>query len=345
METCQTGSGMQHAPLSSRPILVTAYFRIPGSPRGVEFYMANAKATMSLPFPMVVFCASQDAQAIAAIRQQQQQQRNAETRFVEMDLFADPETLALAHKIRTDRMDKDDYKRNTPEYFIVMAFKWRAIFIASRTLKGSHYVWLDFGGGHAIRNIERDIVPIMDHPHPKVGMCMLRYNPPSVTEHPRFIEHCYTLTSLAGGLFTVQAEYVDRFYAHCQTVFFQQVANGTGYNDQTVFAILYNRHPELFTLFFGDYDALASSYHTFRSNAAMIIGECAEQAVAVGNWELALLVLDKVTGSDNAVLSLELREHAFRLRAQAVRMQEVAEAVAGKCKLQAAARPVEYAEQ
>lgn len=312
----QTSQTQQHQPV--RSALVTAYFRIPGSPRGVEFYMANAKATLSLPFPMVVFCAAED---VAAIRRVRDAVVGAETRFVEMDLFADPETRAIADKIRADRLSKDDYQRNTPEYFIVMAFKWRAVFIASHVLKATHYVWLDFGGGHAISNIERDIAPIMHDPHPKVGMCMLRYTQPSATEHPRFVEHCYTLSCMAGGLFTVQAQYVGRFYALCQAIFFQQVAQGTGYNDQTVFAILYNRHPELFTLFFGDYDALASSYHTFRSNAAMIIGECAEQAVAVGNWELALLVLDKVLGSDVS-LPLALVHHAFRIRAQAERMRD-----------------------
>lgn len=309
----------------SRAVVVTAFFYAPTPLRDSDFYMSHATSTLSAPCTMVIFCNSACRAQIQEIRTSQRPEHI--THLVEMDMLADPESQAIASIITSSRESKKHIytgSRNTAQYMTVQAFKWKAILLASRIVtEASHYIWVDFAGGHVIRDLSAHLPTIVTHPRPKIAMCCIRYQPPLATEHPDFTAHCYMLPCFAAGLFSVQASMVSEFYANCQSIFFEQLAQGTLHTEQMVFAVLYNRNPDLFSVYFGDYHSMASNYILGNYDYADIIttiGECIEPAIAANNPTFALLASRSVLQATTPITDPVVRDHLFRLIALAQRM-------------------------
>ncbi len=255
--------------MTTKCVGVTMFFELKSlddsnvSVRSSDFYEKNCRATLSIKSPLVVFC---DASTRAWIQPLRSKLSDAPTYYVEKRL-EEYDFYALNHPIicknRSNKpMYSDPSNRNTPSYFLACMFKLIALKLASEIVPdASHYAWIDFGCGHIVWEAESRLQAILERPRPKVAMTYIHYRS---SESIRDIKRCLwepCLCSLAATVFTVEKEYVYKFYSLCMSVFYEQLFLTVGHAEEQVFMYVFDRHPELFTLVYGDYYSVVSNYH------------------------------------------------------------------------------------
>lgn len=231
--------------------------------RDRDFYYKNCRATLSIKSPLVFFC---DATTRAWVEPLRAKLSDAPTYYVEKNLQEYDHYALNFPIVVANRSNKSSYQdptnRNTASYCLTTTFKATALKIASDIVPdATHYAWIDFGCQHVVWEAESRIQAILDAPRPKVTMTYIHYRS---TEVIRDVAKClwsYGICGLAGTVFTVEKDYVYKFYAHCMSVFYEQMALTVGHADEQIFMYVYDRHPELFTLVYGDYYSVISNYH------------------------------------------------------------------------------------
>lgn len=270
--------------------IVTMFFQLrEGRPK--DFYMTHAKHVLSIPAPMVVFCDGDTRPDLEALR------GDGPTVYVEkrlMDYDYYSTLLPIVRKNRETLPSRD--ARNTPEYFLLSMFKFHALLIAHQRadFPTSHYMWLDIGASHIVREIPAAIAPILETPRPKIACCYIHYRPPSELYPMRgFLQHGGKC-GIAAGLLTVESKYVPRLFASVNSIFYEQLSHGVGHAEEQVLVYCYDRHPEWFSLYFGDYYSLATNYHRPREDTESIRRYFIEPARAVGRHDLAHMPFQKL---------------------------------------------------
>jgi hypothetical protein len=230
--------------------------------RDARFYMEHGKATLSLVNPMVIFCDASTKPQIEAIRSAAVPDP-ALTIYVvknitDYDLYKN--TFEI---ISENRKDKPHYKeyRNTPSYFILMMFKFEAMYLAKQLIQTPFYAWVDFGGVRILRSFSDCIPKILNTPKPKITLCYIHYRGTeelrSMKEYLKDGGPC----GIAGGGFTVESSYMTRFYTLTLSIFHEMLGQGVGHSDEQVLTYFYHRYPELCTLYNGDYYSIGTNYH------------------------------------------------------------------------------------
>ncbi len=231
--------------------------------RPSEFYEKNCRATLSIKSPLVLFC---DKTTRAWIQPLRSQLSDNPTYYVEKPI-QEYDFYALNYPIICkNRSEKPAYNdpsnRNTPSYFLTCMFKVIALKLASEIVSdASHFAWIDFGCGHVVWEAESRLQALLDNPRPKVAMTYIHYRS---SDTIRDVSRCLWsqgICSLAGTVYTVEKSYMYIFYSACMSVFYEQLYLTVGHNDEQVYMYVFDRHPELFTLVYGDYYSVISNYH------------------------------------------------------------------------------------
>jgi hypothetical protein len=159
--------------------IVTFFFNIKLFPdatelvRSKEFYMEKGRVTLGLDAPMIVFCDDSSVDDIKAIRGDKPTEYVVKS-ITEYDFFEDHVDI-----IRKNRVGIPKYvtSRNTPSYSLLTLFKVYAIYQAfiKNPFKTTHFTWIDFGGSHIMRDIEKHGPKMLAEPHPKISLCYIHY--------------------------------------------------------------------------------------------------------------------------------------------------------------------------
>jgi hypothetical protein len=280
--------------------LVSMFFHL-NQARPKEFYLTHGRPVLLLDAPMVLFCDAETRSDLEAIR------GTRPTVYVEKPLADYEYYAALLPSVNANRKIRPSPDpRNTSEYFLVSVFKFYALSLAARICPSSHYMWIDLGCSHVVRGIPDAVLPILQAPRPKIACCSIRYRPHS---------ELYPLSSyfaaegkcgIAAGIFTVEASYVSKFFALANSVLYEQIAEGVGHAEEQILVYCYDRHPEWFSLYCGDYYSLATNYHRAVDDLECIQAHFVQPARAAGRREIArlatmrLLVLI-ISGGDDPV--------------------------------------------
>jgi hypothetical protein len=286
--------------------LVSMFFHL-NQARPKEFYYTHGRAVLTIDAPMVLFCDADTRPGLEAIRGDRPTVY-VEKPLADYDYYATLLPLVTAN--RKVRPSPDP--RNTAEYFLVSVFKFYALYFAAQRCPSSHYMWIDLGCSHVVRGIPDAVLPILQAPRPKVACCSIRY---------RSRRELYPLSSyfaaegkcgIAAGIFTVEASYVSRLFALTNSVLYEQIAEGVGHAEEQILVYCYDRHPEWFSLYCGDYYSLATNYHRPVEDLACIQAHFVEPAVADGRHDLARLprlrLLVLVLSSDTHPIYASLRD-------------------------------------
>jgi hypothetical protein len=73
------------------------------------------------------------------------------------------------------------------------------------------------------------------------------------------------------------------------STFYEMLATGVGHTDEQVFTYCYDRHPELFTIYFGDYYSVILNYHNVVQDWHTIKYCFIQQAQCAGRHDLTQL--------------------------------------------------------
>ena len=248
------------------------------STRPLQFYLDNGRPTLMLKYPMVIFCDDETYSFVKGVRDELNAtlENPIPTAYVIKPLV-EYDFYALNFDIIEDsRKGRSIYgkpgQRNTTSYFLITMFKSVCLRIAKmRNDFGSDfYAWVDLGCNHVLKNAAEYAPPMLDNPHPKIGACYIHYRSKRETDdlHSFFSEGgpC----GMAATVFTAEASYIDRFFNGMMEIFHMQLCERTGHSDEQTMTLCYNKYPELFTIYNGDYYSILTNYHVTKADLASI---------------------------------------------------------------------------
>jgi len=244
--------------------LVTFFFNIKDLPdandsvRPQSFYMKHGRKTLGLPYPMVIFCDMMTYDNIKAIR------GDLPTKYIVKSLLDYDFFSHNIEMIRKNREGNTVYinNRNTASYFILTMFKVVAIKIAKEhnPFNSPYYAWIDFAGGHILKDFDNSMAVITADPNPKVSFCYINFR---TTSELASVQAPFVWEGQCGVVstcFSVQKEYIDKFYNGTMSIFHEMLLRGVGHAEEQVFTHFWNRNPDLCTIFYGDYPSILVNY-------------------------------------------------------------------------------------
>lgn len=278
--------------------------------RPPEFYMKHGRNTLSLPFPMAVFCDAHTYPLLKQIRDTYSSAYQQTEYFIkhisEYDFYR--ENYPVIQENRRTHPTAD--QRNTPSYYLLNMFKANCLYYAKlkNPFQTTHYAWVDMGCSHVVRDFSVFVPRMLRDPHPRVAVCFIHYrSPEELYPYSRYLANGGPC-GIAGTTFTVEADYVFRFKTLMQQMFYEMTYAGYGHSDETVMVYAYHRDPALFTPYFGDYYSVFANYHQPRQDHDSIVHFFIEEARTKGNSVLArqaaqqlLSYIDLIGGSNGTV--------------------------------------------
>jgi hypothetical protein len=248
--------------------------------RPPEFYVKNGKPTLELAHPMVIFCDSETRPLLEPFRMYP-------TVYVEKDL-TDYEFYKTLHPIIVENRKTNPCadSRNTASYFLLCMFKIHALLLAKDAFPGTHLAWVDMGASHVIRSFSTAIPAMVVRPNPKLSCCYIHYRSHDDMYPMKERNGLACCCGIAATVFTVEKSYMDRVYTAMFSILLEQISLGVGHADEQVFTYLYDKHPEWFTLYFGDYFSCATNYHSNVEDHDAINTHFIENARRAGRHDL-----------------------------------------------------------
>jgi len=104
---------------------------------------------------------------------------------------------------------------------------------------------------------------------------------------------------IAATTFTIEASYVFLFYSSMFSIFYEMLYNETGHTEETVMAYCYDRHPEIFNIYCGDYMSVFTNYHNPVQDINTIITCFIKNAVKNNKTHIASKIAKQILESNN----------------------------------------------
>jgi glycosyl transferase family 25 len=283
--------------------IVTFYFNIKelkdstDEVRPQSFYMEKGRETLKLNYPMVIFCDNSNYEKIKQIRDEYISNSKLTNYIIknitEYDFYKENWDI-----INENRKDKECYKnsRNTPSYYLLCMFKIIAINIAKQYnfYNTEYYAWIDFDGSHIMRNFDKYSKKMLNNPNQKISMCYIHYRNHNELYPIKLYLQNGGPCGVAATSFTVQKEYVNRFYNGCLSIFHETLNNCVGHCDEQILTYFYDKYPELCNIFYGDYYSILTNYHEPIEDHQCIVHFFIKEAINKGRKDLAEICATKL---------------------------------------------------
>jgi hypothetical protein len=296
----------------TKSVIVTMYFNLKTlkdssqDTRPLEFYLTNGRGTLQLEHPMIIFCDSTTQPLIKAIRDEYVSPEKCPTIYIEKN-FTDYDYYNQTWPIIVENRKRSKYyknpnDRNTPSYYLVCMFKIMALQMAAQRddFGASHYFWIDFGCSHvAGKEMKEPAERMLENPRPKVSALYLHYK--NSSELQDVANFCDTgACAMACTVFSVERAYVSKLYSCMWAIFYDLLAKGHGHTDEQVMTLCYDRHPDLFNLYYGDYYSVISNYHYVFKDWHTVKWCFINNAIAAGRQDLAKAAAQNILDSISA---------------------------------------------
>lgn len=235
--------------------------------RPLDFYVKNGVNTLKLKYPMVIFCDEDSVEFLKKIRDEHVDPEIISTVYIIKSLTEYDYYIHNWNIIHDNRARSNGYKnpenRNTVSYFLMGMFKPLALQIAKQRndFNTSHYAWIDLGCGYMIKEMDEYAPKMLDNPLPKVAVCYIHYRPHEHLSNMKQFMEFDGPCGIASTAYTVEREYVDKYYNLMFSTFNDMLFIGYGHTDETAMTYSYDRHPEIFTIYNGDYPSVFMNYH------------------------------------------------------------------------------------
>lgn len=256
--------------MNSKCTIVTFYFNLSNledstmATRPLSFYLENGKHTLQINNPMVIFCDSITKPLIQEIREKL---TDNQTIYIEKNITDYDHYKMNYSTIKENRINMGTYQskdsRSTASYLLVTTFKIHALKIAKdqNYFNSTYFIWMDFGCGHVVyKPVIEDVERVILNPRPKITCLYIHYRSSTFLEN--MVDAVNNgICGIAGTFFSVEKSYVDKLYTTFQSIFYEMLFKQVGHNEEQVLTYIYNRYPELFTLYYGDYYSTICNYH------------------------------------------------------------------------------------
>ena len=286
-----------------KTVIVTMFFNLKKlkdasvQTRPQEFYIENGRETLKLQYPMVIFCDEDTYEFLKKIRDEEVPNL-IETKYIIRN-FTDYDYYKYNWDIiNNNRLKSNGYKnpndRNTVSYFLMGMFKPLGLLLSKQVIHADYYAWIDLGCNHIVRKLSEYAPKMLDNPNPKISVCYIHYRSHyEIMPMKKYMEYGGKC-GIASTAYTVSREYIEKYYNLMFSIFNEMLVNEVGHTDETVMVYAYNRMPELFNIYYGDYYSIFTNYHQpiddHQSIKTFFIDECNRK----GRHDLANDALAKI---------------------------------------------------
>jgi hypothetical protein len=235
--------------------------------RPQEFYIENGRETLKLKYNMVIFCDLSTYDFLKKIRDEEVDSKIIKTKYYVKNINDYEYYQYNWDIINNNRIKSNGYKnpddRNTVSYFLMGMFKPLAFLIAKQQnyFNSTHYAWIDLGCNHIVRKLSEYGPRMLDNPNDKISTCYIHYRSENEIKDMKSYMEYGGQCGIASTAYTVHRDYVERYYTSMFSIFNEMLFTGYGHTDETVMVYCYDRHPELFNIYYGDYYSIFTNYH------------------------------------------------------------------------------------
>jgi len=225
----------------------------------VNRYIQFAKEFIfKLPYNLIIFTDNEEISKIVT----EERSDNVNKTYIFKKPFEDTyyfKHLEKLKELQTKFVIKNGHiEHETPMYVILNnnKFDFMESAIELNPFKSSHFIWMDFGINHVAKNMELIHEWITKVPDKIKQLCINPYTEnSSPKDHFQFIYH-----NMAGGLFSGSSENLLK-YCNLFKQKTEEIYNDNWYQiDEAVMTMVQRDNPELFDLFYGDYQGIISNY-------------------------------------------------------------------------------------
>lgn len=269
--------------------------------RPLEFYIENSSHVLKLNYPMVVFCDEDTHELLKSIRDREVIDNKTQYIIKNIEKY---EYYQNCWNIINENRNQNGFpldRRNTVSYLLMGMFKPFAFNYVNQYnfFNTSHYAWIDIGCNHVVKELQKYAPLMLDNPNPKVSVCYIHYRGQNelknMKEYMKYGGPC----GIASTSYTIEANYVSRFYTSMFSIFYEKLYVGVGHTDETVMTYCYDRYPEIFDIYCGDYGSVFINYHTLTQNIDIIIGCFIMNAINNNRMDLAKDISQKILKYNN----------------------------------------------
>lgn len=293
---------------------ITAFFNLKKAAdstslvRPEDFYKKNCEATLSVQSPLVIFCDTETRSWIEPLRETYApliQTIYVEKKITDYDFFRENYTIIEENRKENPPLDK----RNTVSFCLLTVFKFVALKKATELLpNASHYIWVDFGAQHIAWKAKEYLQKVFDNPKPKIAVNYIRYRSKNEVSDMKSFMPNYGPCSIAANMITVESNFVYKLHNRAMSVFYEQLANGVGHNEEAVLVYLFDRWPELFSIYYGDYYSTFSNYHEIVRDHSAIRWHFIQNAWNAGRKDLATVAAKALLASPSLEANLSIED-------------------------------------
>jgi mannosyltransferase OCH1-like enzyme len=253
-----------------------------------KYFELAKKFILKLPYPLIIFTDDEE------LSQMIKEERNTlkEKTHIYNKKFED--TYFYTYKERLEELQKQYHiinghlEHETPLYVILNnnKFDFMESAIELNPFNSTHFIWMDFGINHVAQNTEKIYEWIACIPDEIKQLCINPYV--ENVENKQMFQCIYHHT--AGGLFTGSKENLLK-YSELFKQKTQQIYNEEWYQiDEAVMTMVQRENPDLFDLFYGDYQGIISNYLSPINNISLIL-DASQKYINVNNTEKAFNIL------------------------------------------------------
>ena len=280
----------------TKSVIVTMFFNLKNlkdasvQTRPQQFYIENGRETLKLKYPMVIFCDESTYEFLKKIRDEEVDS-NIKTEYIiknftEYDYYKHNWNIINENRKKSN-VYKDPTDRNTVSYFLMGMFKPLGLFLAKQIIKAEYYAWIDLGCNHIVRKLSEYAPKMLDNPNPKISVCYIHYRSNSeIMPMKQYMEYGGKC-GIASTAYTVSEEYIEIYYNLMFSIFYEMLVNGVGHTDETAMVYCFDRRPDIFNIYYGDYYSIFTNYHKpiedHNSIKIFFIDECKRK----GRYDLA----------------------------------------------------------
>ena len=282
------------------PTIVTMFYDIrklenidPNANRQKNKYFELSKQfILKLPYPLMIFTDADASEELIDMIHSERGKYMDRTQIMKLDL---KDTYFYKHLDQLGDLQKKyhiyngDLNHETPLYIILNNNKFFFIetSIEKNPFNSSHFIWCDFGINHVALNYDKIHEWILFVPDKIKQLCI---NPYLENVNDKEMFH-NIFHHTAGGLFSGSSENLLKYSSLFKNKI-EQIYNEDWYQiDEAVMTIVQKENPDLFDLFYGDYNGIISNYLSPCNNIYLIL-QAVDKAMVHRNHKLAYVILN-----------------------------------------------------
>ena len=278
--------------------------------RPIDFYFNQSKSVLSLQNPMVIFCDNNTVDKLKEMREAAVG-TNIPTQYIVKNIVEYDFYKLHVEQINSIRKTHfETYKTQhgvLAWYTLITMFKYLALFISKQHnfFNTTHYAWVDVGCTHIVKSFDEYAPLMLNNPRSKVSVCYIHYRSRyDLYPIDKFLNNRGPC-GIAAGAYTVEASYVDKLYHIGMSVFHEQLFNKYIHSDEQVLTYCYDKNPEIFNLYYGDYYSIFTNYHKPNNDQQSIYKYFIQNALRNNRPDLAVDAARQILSADYVDESLK----------------------------------------